>query len=136
MAHTKTNNLFSNGSLTERPTKSAWLTLMAFSLCLRCRPCPSSPLLPVYRGICWVTPTPVMSSLIFWCNVFLERPRRLVSGTVRSITLRVTLFTVTHLWTCPIQRRRPLRITSSIGERCSRISSFRLHIQLYYSMQT
>ena len=79
-----------------------------------------------YRATSWVTPTHVMSSLICWCHVFLGRPRRLVPGIASSITLRVTL-SASRLWTCPNQRRRPPRITSSIGETCSmrRISSFR-----------
>ena len=78
------------------------------------------------RATSWVTPTHVMSSLICWCHVFLGRPRRLVPGIASSITLRVTL-SASRLWTCPNQRRRPPRITSSIGETCSmrRISSFR-----------
>ena len=33
------------------------------------------------RATSWVTPTPVKSSLICWCHVFLGRPRRLVPGT-------------------------------------------------------
>ena len=53
-----------------------------------------------------------MSSLICWCYVFLGRPRLLVAGIASSITLRVTLF-ASRLWTCPNQRRRPPRITSS-----------------------
>ena len=79
------------------------------------------------RATSWVTPTPVMSSLIYWCHVFLGRPRRLVPGIARYITLRVTLF-ASRLWTCPNQRRRPPCITSSIGETCRmrRISSFRM----------
>ena len=70
--------------------------------------------------ISWVTPTPVMFSFICWCLVFLGRPRRLVPGIASSTTLRlrVTLF-ASLLWTCPNQRRRPLRITSSIGDRCN-----------------
>ena len=66
-----------------------------------------------------------MSSFICWCHVFLGRRRRLVPGIASSITLRVTLV-ASRLWTCPNQRRRPLSITSSIGERCNmrRISSF------------
>ena len=78
------------------------------------------------RATSWVTPTHVMSSLICWCHVFLGRPRRLVPGIASYITLRVTL-SASRLWTCPNQRRRPPRITSSIGEMCSmrRISSFR-----------
>ena len=71
------------------------------------------------RATSWVTPTHVMSSLICWCHVFLGRPRRLVPGIASSITLRVTL-SASRLWTCPNQRRRPPRITSSIGEMCSR----------------
>ena len=69
------------------------------------------------RATSWVTPTPVMSSLICWCHVFLGRPRRLVPGIARSITLRVTSF-ASRCWICPNQRRRPLRITSSIDETC------------------
>ena len=92
------------------------LTLMAFSLSPVGRSCPSSPLRS--RATYWVTPTPVMSSFICWCHVFLGRPRRLVPGTARSITLRVTLF-ASLLWTCPNQRRQSLRITSLIGERCN-----------------
>ena len=64
-----------------------------------------------------------MSSLICWCHVFLGRPRRLVPGIARFITLRVTL-SASRLWTCPNQRRRPLRITSSIGEMCNNASNF------------
>ena len=70
------------------------------------------------RATSWVTPTHVMSSLICWYHVFLGRPRRLVPGIASSITLRVTL-SASRLWTCPNQRRRPPRITSSIGETCS-----------------
>ena len=70
------------------------------------------------RATSRVTPTPVMSSLICWCHVFLGRPRRLVPGIASSITLRVTLFS-SLLWTCPNQRRRSLRITSSIGASCN-----------------
>ena len=49
----------------------------------------------------------------------------------RFITLRVTL-SASRLWTCPNQRRRPQRITSSIGETCRmrRISSFRMWSRL------
>ena len=77
------------------------------------------------RAISWVTPTAVMSSFSCWFHVFLGRPRRLVPGMARFITLRVTL-SASRLWTCPNQRRRPQRITSSIGEMCRmrRISSF------------
>ena len=55
------------------------------------------------------------------------RPRRLVPDMARFITIRVTL-SASRLWTCPNQRRRPQRITSSIGETCRmlRISSFRM----------
>ena len=83
------------------------------------------------RATSWVTPAPAMSSFICWCHVFLGRPRRLVPGIANSITLRVTLV-ASRLWTCPNQRRRPLRITSSIGERCNkrRISSFRIWSRL------
>ena len=83
------------------------------------------------RATSLVTSTPVMSSLICWCHVFLGRPRRLVGlpGIARFITLRVTL-SASRFWTCPTpnQRRRPPRITSSIGETCRmrRISSFRM----------
>ena len=82
------------------------------------------------RATSWVTPTPIMSSLICWCHVFLGRPCRVVPGIARSITLRVTLF-ASRLWTRPNQRIRPPRITSSIDETCSRrpmrrISSFRM----------
>ena len=79
------------------------------------------------RVTSWVTPTPVMSSLICWSHAFLGRPRRLVPGIARFITLPVTLF-ASRLWTCPNQRRRPPRITSSIGETCRmlRISSFHI----------
>ena len=66
-----------------------------------------------FRATYWVTPTPSMSSFIWWCHVFLGRLRRLVPGIASSITLRVTLVAY-RLWTCPNQRRRPLRITSSI----------------------
>ena len=68
-----------------------------------------------------------MSSFSCWCHVFLGRPRRPVPGMARFITLRVTL-SASRLWTCPNQRRRPQRITSSIGEifRMRRISSFRM----------
>ena len=77
------------------------------------------------RAISWVTPTAVMSSFSCWFHVFLGRPRRLVPGMARFITLRVTM-SASRLWTCPNQRRRPQRITSSIGEMCRmrRISSF------------
>ena len=73
-----------------------------------------------------------MSSFICWCHVFLGRPRRLVPGIASSITLRVSLV-ASHLWTCPNQRRRPLRITSLIGEKCNmrRISSFRILARLH-----
>ena len=83
------------------------------------------------RAMSWVTPAPVMSSLICWCHVFLGRPRRLVPGMARFITLRVTL-SASRLWTYPNQRRRPQRITSSIGETCRmrRISSFRMWSRL------
>ena len=72
-----------------------------------------------------------MSSFNCWCHVFLGRPRRLVPGMARCITLRVTL-SESRLWTCPNQRRRPERITSSIGEMCRmrRISSFRMWSRL------
>ena len=45
----------------------------------------------------------------------------------RFIILRVTL-SASRLWTCPNQRRRPQRITSSIGVMCRmrRMSSFRM----------
>ena len=89
------------------------------------------------RATSWVTPgaTPVMSSLICWCHVFLGRTRRLVGlpGIARFITLQVTLFASRLCWTCPNQRRRPLCITSSIGVMCSsmrRISSFRMWSRL------
>ena len=49
------------------------------------------------RATSWVTPTPAMSSFICWCHVFLGRPRRLVRGTVRSITLHVR---ISYLDTC------------------------------------
>ncbi len=65
------------------------------------------------RTTSWVTPTPAMSSFVCWCHVFVGRPRRLVPGIASSITLHVTLVAY-RLWTCPNQRRRPLRITSSI----------------------
>ena len=61
------------------------------------------------------------------CHVFLGRPRRLVPGIARFITLRVTLF-ASRLWTCPNQRRRPLRITSSIGVMCSMRRIFSFHM--------
>ena len=79
------------------------------------------------RATSWVTPTPVMSSLICCCHVFLGRPRRLVRGIARFITLRGPL-SASRLWTCPNQRRRPPRITTSIGETCRmrRIFSFRM----------
>ena len=66
-----------------------------------------------------------MSSFSCWFHVFLGRPRRLVPGMARFITVRVTL-SASRLWTCPNQRRRPQLITSSIGEMCRmrRISSF------------
>ena len=72
-----------------------------------------------------------MSSLICWCHVFLGCHRRLVPGIASSIILRVTLF-ASRIWTCPNQRRRPPRITSSIGETCRmrRISSVRLWSRL------
>ena len=72
-----------------------------------------------------------MSSFSCWGHVFLGRPRRLVPGMARFITLRVTL-SASRLWTCPNQRRRPQRITSSIGEifRMRRISSFRMWSRL------
>ena len=68
-----------------------------------------------------------MSSFSCWFHVFLGRPRRLVPGMARFITLRVTL-SASRLWTCPNQRRRPQRITSSIGVMCRmrRMSSFRM----------
>ena len=44
------------------------------------------------RATSWVTPTPVMLSLICWCHVLLGRPRRLAPGITSAITLRVTLF--------------------------------------------
>ena len=83
------------------------------------------------RATSWVTPTPVMSSLICWYHVFLGRPRRLVPGIAMFVTLRVTL-SASRLRTCPNQRRRPQRITSSIGETCRmrRISSFRMWSRL------
>ena len=83
------------------------------------------------RAISWVTPTAVMSSFSCWGHVFLGHPRRLVPGMARFITLRVTL-SASRLWTCPNQRRRPHRITSSIGEifRMRRISSFRMWSRL------
>ena len=83
------------------------------------------------RVTSWVTPTPAMSSFICWCHVFLGCPRRLVPGIASSTTLRVTLV-ASRLWTCPNQRRLPLRITSSIGERCNmrRISSSRIWSRL------
>ena len=79
------------------------------------------------RATSWVTPTAVMSSFSCWGHVFLGRPRRLVPGMARFITLRVTL-SASRLWTCPNQRRWPQRITSSIDEifRMRRISSFRV----------
>ena len=67
------------------------------------------------RAMSWVTPTAVMSSFSCWGHVFLGRPRRLVPGMARFITMRVTL-SASRLWTCPNQRRRPQGITSSIGE--------------------
>ena len=72
-----------------------------------------------------------MSSFKCWFQVFLGRPRRLVPGMARFITLRVTL-SASRLWTWPNQRRRPQRITSSIGEifRIRRISSFRMWSRL------
>ena len=78
------------------------------------------------RATSWVKPTAVMSSFSCWFHVFLGRPRRLVPGMARLITLRVTL-SASRLWTCPNQRRRPQRITSSIGVmfRMRRLSSFR-----------
>ena len=65
-----------------------------------------------------------MSSFSCWFHVFLGRPRRLVPG---MASLRVTL-SASRLWTCPNQRRRPQRITSSIGVMCRmrRMSSFRM----------
>ena len=66
-----------------------------------------------YMATSWVTPSPVMSSLICWCHVLLGRPRRLAPGIARSITLTLS---ASRLWTCPNQRRRPLHISSSIGE--------------------
>ena len=66
------------------------------------------------RAISWVTSTAVMSSFSCWFHVFLGRPRRLVPGMARFITVRVTL-SASRLWICPNQRRRPQRITSSIG---------------------
>ena len=83
------------------------------------------------RATSWVTPTAVMSSFNCWCHVFLGRPRRLVTGMARFITLRVA-FSASPLWTCPNQRRRPQCITSSIGEMCSmrRVSSFRMWSRL------
>ena len=68
------------------------------------------------RATSWVTPTAVISSLSCWCHVFLEHPRRLAPGIARFITLRETVL-ASRLWTCPNQRRRPPRITSSIGEK-------------------
>ena len=83
------------------------------------------------RAMSWVTPTAVMSSFSCWSHVFLGRPRRLVPGMARFITLRVTL-SASRLWTCPNQRRRPQRITASIGDifRMRRISSFRMWSRL------
>ena len=79
------------------------------------------------RATSWVTPTAVMSSFSCWFHVFLGRPRRLAPGIASSITLRVTL-SASRLWTCPNQRRRPQRITASIGVMCRmrRMSSFRM----------
>ena len=84
-----------------------------------------------FRATSCATPTAVMSSFSCWFQVFLGRPRRLVPGMARFITLRVTL-SASRLWTCPNQRRRPQRITSSIGEifRIRRISSFRMWSRL------
>ena len=80
------------------------------------------------RATSWVTPTPVMSSLICWCHVFLGRSRRLVHGITRSVTLHVALFKYL-LWTCPNQRRQPLHITSSIGASCNmRLIFFVSHV--------
>ena len=72
---------------------------------------------PDLRPLSQRSPTPVMASFICWCHVLLGRPRRLVGlpDIASYITLRVTMF-ASRLWTCPNQRRRPLRITSSIGE--------------------
>ena len=61
-----------------------------------------------------VTTTPILSSLIYCCRVFLERSRRLVPDNARSTTMRVTLFEYL-LWTCPTQRRRLMR---RITDRC------------------
>ena len=68
-----------------------------------------------------------MSSFSCWGHVFLGRPRRLVPGMARFITLRVIL-SAYRIWTCPHERRRPRRITSSIGVMRSmrRTSSFRM----------
>ena len=52
------------------------------------------------RATSWVTPTPVMSSLICCCHVFLGRTRRLVPGIARFITLCAS-----RLWKCPNLRR-------------------------------
>ena len=110
--------------------------------CSHCSPwCPLTYLLGVglvlllhsfrSRATSWVTTTPVMYCFLCWCHVFLGRPRRLVPVIARSITLWVALF-ASLLWTCPHQRRRSLRITSSIGEMCNmrRISSFRMWSRL------
>ena len=103
---------------------------MAFSLSSRGRPCPSSPLVQVKGHI--LGNTHARHVILDLLVVFLGRPRRLVPGMARFIILRVTL-SASRLWTCPNQRRRPQRITSSIGEtstvtcRMRRISSFRIH---------
>ena len=47
---------------------SHW-SMMAFSLSPRGRPCLFSPTPLRFCAISWVTPTPVMSSLICWCYV-------------------------------------------------------------------
>ena len=72
------------------------------------------------RATSWVTHTPVMSPLSVgamssWGVLVVLYA---VPGITRSTTLRVTLYAYLR-WTCPNQRREPLRITSSIGERCN-----------------
>ena len=72
----------------------------------------------------------VIHHLLFY--VFHGRPRRLIHGGAKVITLRAMYFS-SRLCTCANHRRGPLRMTSSMGGRFSSrlMSSFRMYPSLY-----
>ena len=77
-----------------------------------------------------------MSSLICRCHVLSGSHLRIVPTWLCKVHHSWVTLLASLLWACPNQPKRPLRISSSIGERCNmrRISSFRIWARLNTAM--